>query len=184
MLKLAAKFNVTDRPFKDKPLLNDGIEIYGEFNRARLVENLPDYKGGKTSKILCEYNVKDPEDGKTTYILNDWMRPRVTKGTSGYNSSKLYNRLVLFGALNGFVGEFGKVGNITDEELLNYVNQALEGKIVKIKIKNRKKGTSDEYSCVGDIVEVIDKNTGEIKNTRKGQKSKGEENDRFPEIDR
>lgn len=116
--------------------------------------NNPNETVEKIPIVFEMLNVANPLDGgKLT--LDFWVSNKVTKGSKGYSSSKLYELLEKSKRLDSFAAKFKDAQLITNEEMVAYLRGALAGLSFEVEVANAKRGTESEYSTIGKVVKLL-----------------------------
>lgn len=136
-------------PGGERVTLEDKARFPASFVDVRIQE-VKDYETSDTvNKLIVVWNVKA---GKEEHEIPMWINPIVSKGSGTFSNSKLYDAIEVIGLMDDFRVFAKDRDTLEDEELRSWVEGAFTGVKAEVEIKNRNKGTDDEYSNVSEII--------------------------------
>ena len=115
------------------------------------------YQGVAKEKTVFTIEIPDAK-GKKQIPLKLWVALSVTKGSGGFNSSKLYEIFEKADALPMFEAfvkdKITPEGELHDADLMEFIRATLFGREVKVLVEVKNKDGTD-YSVVKDIIKFL-----------------------------
>ena len=139
-------FNVTGGGGFERHKLEHESRHNAVVKEVQEIRTMPDYNDPAVGidKIPIVFEI----DGKDISML---ATNKVTKGSGSFSNSKMYDVMDKAGIIDNFI-ELFKEGEVSDNDVLEFLRGRIVGRTCEIEIKNANKGKDNEYSSISKIV--------------------------------